>query len=655
MVYGWAGQVLRIDLSAGEIEREPLDLDMARSYLGGRGLNSRLLYDLVRGDVDEFGPENVIIFGVGPLGGTLAPASSRYTVTSKSPSTNIFCDSCSGGQFGAELKLAGYDHIVFTGQSEQPVFLLIEDDRVELHPADWLWGEDTWSTQKALRKRFGDDIQVACIGQAGENLVRYAGVIHGLKRAAGKYGMGAVMGSKRLKAIAVRGTKGIGVADPGGFMAMCRDVMGEITAHPFYKRRSVYGTPLVMEMLNEMGALSTRNFESPYDEHADDIGGVVLTRKYSDRMRSCYACPVHCTHHYQLKEGPYAGTYGEGPEFTLTSMMGNRCGCNDLEALLKMNQLVNEYGMDPAALGGLIGWAMDCYARGILTRGDVDGLDLTWGNAEAMIQLIHKTARREGFGAVLAEGEKRAPAIVGRGSEKLMHHIKGGIVIVEDPRALKGFGLAYLTSTRGSDHLRAYYILDQAGLTDLAEKLVGDPEAANPSTPYGKGKGVKWFEDYVTILDALSLCKFNYASMMDFVAAPDRIAQMVAACTGWQVDGASLLRAGERIYNVEKAFNSRLGLTRKDDNFSVPEKFLEEPLPAGGNKGEVFELDQMLDDYYAARGWGVDGLQTRAKLEELELTDIADELEGMQKLSAGAIDRLQGEQMPAKSASLGNL
>lgn len=633
MVYGWAGQVLRIDLSAGEIKREPLDLEMARAYVGGRGVNSRLLYDSVRGDVDEFGPENVLIFGVGPLGGTLAPASSRYTVTSKSPSTNIFCDSSSGGQFGPELKLAGYDHIVFTGQSKEPVFLLIEDDRVELLAADWLWGEDTWSTQKALRRRFGDDIQVACIGQAGEKLVRYAGVIHGLKRAAGKYGMGAVMGSKKLKAIAVRGTKGIGVADPRGFMAICRDALNEITTHPFYKRRSVYGTPLVMEMLNEMGALSTRNFESPYDEHADDIGGVELTRKYSNRMRSCYSCPVHCTHHYVLKDGPYEGSFGEGPEFTLTSMVGNRCGCHDLEALLRMNQLMNEYGMDSAALGGLIAWAMDCYARGILTKDEVDGLDLAWGNSEAMIQLIHKTARREGFGAVLAEGEKRAPAIVGRGSEKLMHHIKGGIVIVEDPRALKGFGLAYLTSTRGSDHLRAFYSIEQAGAAELAEKLVGDPDAANPSTPRAKGKGVKWFEDYMTLLDALSLCKFNYGGMMDLAASPDKLAAMVSSCTGWQVDGPSLLLAGERIYNVEKAFNSRLGLTRKDDNFSVPEKFLEEPLSAGGNKGEVFELDQMLDDYYAARSWGMDGLQTRAKLEELGLKDIADELEGMGKLT----------------------
>ncbi|MHB1162315.1 MAG: aldehyde ferredoxin oxidoreductase family protein, partial [Chloroflexota bacterium] len=619
MVNGWAGRTLHVDLSSGRMRPEPLDLEFARTYLGGRGVNSRLLYDAVRGDVDEFGPENVLIFGVGPLGGTLAPSSSRYTVTSKSPSTNIFSDSCSGGQFGPELKQAGYDHLIFTGRADKPVYLLIENDQVELLDADWLWGENAWNTQKALRKRLGDDIQVATIGQAGENRVRYAGILHGLKRAAGKFGMGAVMGSKNLKAIAIRGTKGIGIADPKRFMAACRQAHEAIKAHPFYKRRSVYGTPLQMDLLNELGALSTRNFESSVDENVDAISGVTLTRNYSRGMRSCFACPVHCTHYYSLEAGPYKGTYGEGPEFTVTSMIGNRCGCYDMEAILHMNKLLNEYGMDPAAMGGLLGWAMDCYAHGILNSSELDGLELTWGNSEAMIALIHKTACREGFGGVLAEGEKRAPAIVGRGSEKLMHHIKGGVVIIEDPRALKGFGLAYITSSRGSDHLRGYYILDQGGLVDVAAKVVEDPEAADPLTPVGKGKGVKWFEDYAAVVDALALCKFNWVSMVDLSSSSDRMAELVESCTGWRVDGAALLRAGERIYNVEKAFNARLGLDRKADNFSVPEKFLEEPLPDGGGKGEIFELDQMLDDYYTARGWGLDGLPKRAKRDQLGL------------------------------------
>ncbi len=636
MTFGWAGKILRVDLSSGLTRSEPLDLEAARAYLGGRGLNSRLLYDMVRGNVDEFGPENALIFGVGPLGGTLAPASSRFTVTSKSPSTNIFSDACSGGLFGPELKLAGYDHLIFIGRSERPVYMLIEDDYVELRDAAWLWGENAWDTQKALRKQLGDDVQIATIGQAGENRVRYAGVLHGLKRAAGKYGMGAVMGSKNLKAIAVRGTRGIDIADPKRYMAVCKTAHDEIKAHPFYKRRSVYGTPLQMEMLNELGALSTRNFESSVDEDVDAISGVRLTREYSRGMRSCFACPAHCTHYYRLEGGAYKGTYGEGPEFTVTSMIGNRCGCYDLEAILHINQLLNEYGMDPAAVGGLLGWAMDCYAHGILNSSELDGLELTWGNAQAMVALVHKIARREGFGTVLAEGEKRAPAIVGRGSEKLMHHIKGGVVIVEDPRALKGFGLAYVTATRGSDHLRGYYLLDQAGMVDVADKLVGEPEAADPLTPKGKGKAVRYTEDYAAVVDALGLCKFNWIGMVDLTRSTDRMAELVSACTGWKADAAALLQGGERITNVERSFNARLGLDRKDDNFSNPEKFLKEPLPDGGGKGEVFELDEMLDDYYTARGWGLDGLPARPKLEQLGLKDVADELESIGRLSATA-------------------
>jgi aldehyde:ferredoxin oxidoreductase len=634
MVYGWAGQTLQVDLSSGEVRREPLDMEMAKAYLGGRGLNSRLLYDIVKGDVDEFGPENALIFGAGPLGGTLVPASSRSTVTSKSPSTNIFSDSSMGGQFGPEMKLAGYDQLVFTGQAEKPVYLLIDNDHVEICDADWLWGENAWNTQKALRKRLGDDVQIATIGEAGENRVRFAGVLHGLKRAAGKFGMGAVMGSKNLKAIAIRGTKGIGIADPKELMRLSREAMDEITSSAHYKRRSVFGTPLQMELLNEIGALSTRNFESGIDEDVDAISGITMTRNFSNGMRSCYSCPAHCTHYYKIENGPYRGTISEGPEFTITSMMGNRCGCYDLPAILHMNQLMNEYGIDPAAVGGLIGWAMDCYARGIINSAELDGMELTWGNAEAMVKLIHQISHREGFGAILAEGEKRAPQIVGRGSEKLMHTIKGGIVIAEDPRTLKGFGLAYLTATRGSDHLRGYYILDQGGLTDLATKLTGEPEAADPLTPKGKGKGVRWTEDYAAITDALSICKFNWIGMVDISRAPDRLADLVGAVTGWKADRSDLLQAGERITNIEKAFNTRLGLDRKDDNFSNPDKFLKEPMPDGGAKGEVFELDEMLDDYYTARGWGLDGLPARPKLEALGLKDVADELAAMGRLTA---------------------
>jgi aldehyde:ferredoxin oxidoreductase len=316
-------------------------------------------------------------------------------------------------------------------------------------------------------------------------------------------------------------------------------------------------------------------------------------------------------------------------------MVGDRCGIADLEALLVMNQLLNEYGMDAAAFGGLVGWAMDCYERGIIGKADTDGLELVFGNADATMELVHKTARREGFGNVLAEGEKRAPQIIGRGSDQYMYHCKGGVIIAEDPRALPGFGLAYLTSTRGSDHLRAEYTIETSpDGREVARKLFGSEDAANPTTPKGKGKGVKWFEDMNTVVDSLGLCKFNYPRMMeDPASTPDLLARAFFFVTGVQISGEELLRAGERIYNVEKAFNVRLGLARRDDNFSVPEKFLAEPLKDGRFQGQVFHLDEMLDEYYDARGWGREGLQTREKLEELGLGEIADELASLEKLS----------------------
>jgi len=638
-VYGWCGRILKVDLTSRRIEVVPLDLAAARKFLGGRGLNSWSLYHMVRKDIDEFSPENPVIVGAGPLCGTLVPASSKFTITTKSPLTNIFTDSCAGGYFGPELKFAGYDQVLILGASKNPVYLLIDDDDVTLLDAEHLWGKNTWAAQKQIRQLHGDDFQIACIGQGGENLVRYAGVMHGLKRAAGKFGVGAVMGSKKLKAIAVRGTKGVKVAHPDLLLGFALDTQKAIKNSTIFKTRSIYGTPYLEDVMSPMGLLSTRNFRTSTFEHYKEIGGIRLTDRYSTRMRSCLGCPAHCTHVYSLQNGPYKGTFGEGPEFTLTSMVGDRCGISDLEALLKINQLLNEYGLDAAAFGGLLGWAMDCYERGIIDQADTGGIELNFGNAEAAIALAHKTAHREGFGDVLAEGEKRAPRIVGRGSERYMHHSKGGIIIAEDPRALPGFGLAYLTSTRGSDHLRAMFTIETHPKgREIAEILFGEKDAANPKTYRGKGKGVKWYEDLATVVDALGLCKFNYPRMLDdIVHALEIMTRGFFMVTGLKLSVEEMLEAGERIFNVEKAFNSRLGLSRKDDNFSVPEKFLREPLRDGGFKGQVFPLEPMLDEYYEARGWGTDGLQTWKKLEDLGLEEIAVELRSSGRLSGREI------------------
>lgn len=633
--FGWAGQILKIDLSNKRIEKEPLDPALARKFIGGRGLNSYTLYKMVPEDIDAFDPRNVVIIGIGPLCGTLLPSASKVTITSKSPSTNIFGDANMGGYFGSAVKYAGYDQIIITGAADKPSYILIEDDDVRIMDGREIWGKNTWEAQKWLRDKHGSAFEVACIGQCGENRIRFANVMHGLKRAAGKFGMGAVLGSKNIKAIAVRGNGGLNIAHPEEFMDYCKVVQEKIMGDSFYKTRSVYGTPHLQDTLSPLGVMSTRNFQDSTFEDYAMIGGIRLSREYASGMRSCQACPAHCAHYYHLTDGKYAGSYGEGPEFTVTSMVGDRCGINDMDALLRANQLLNEYGMDCAAFGGLVAWLMDCYERGLIDKNDTDGLDLHFGNGDAMVELCHKVAFREGIGDILAEGEGRAPKLLGRGSEKLMQHIKGGIIIAEEPRALPGFGLQYLTSTRGSDHLRARYSLETTGIGPMiAETLFGRPDAANPNTTVDKAKGVRHFEHLMTMVDCLGVCKFNFTGFINALDTPPILAKAVSLVTGLDISEQELFIVAERVFNVEKAFNVRLGLSRKDDNFSNPEKFMEEPIRSGPHKGKVFHRDILLDEYYEVRGWDHDGMPRRSTLEQLDLKEVADELTALGKIGA---------------------
>jgi len=633
-LYGWVGKVLNADLTRERMTEEPLGAEFAKAYLGGRGINVRRLYDLIKPGIDPLGPENVLIFGVGPLAGTLAPAAGRFNVSAKSPQTDIIGDGNCGGFFGPELKFAGYDQIIIHGVAKKPVYLWINDGEAELKDAGSLWGSDTWDTQKTIRKELGDErVQIAAIGQAGEKLVRIATIAHGIKRQIGRCGLGAVMGSKKLKAVAVRGTRSIEVAQPREFERVCEEIYDEATHHPFAINRGKYGTSLIVEWSQEVGQHATRNWSTPILEYADDIGGVKLREDFTVKMRACFGCPSHCTPFAVVREGKYAGTYCEGPEFQTLGAFGAVCGCRDLAAIMKINSLANRYGVSTSCLGVIIGWAIDCFKRGLITEKETGGLKLDWGDPELLIDLVKKTANREGFGNILAEGEKRAPKIVGKGTEKFIYHAKGMAIVPQDPRAVKLSGLAWVTSTRGGDHLRGGAYLDVAFMISTAEKLHGIRDVADPIAFKGKGKVLPWHENFATIIDAAGLCKFVYIQFLDLLNAPDKVARLISTATGWEMDKQKLLGVGERIFNVEKAFNTREGLTRKDDNWSVPEKFNKEPLKEGPCKGSVFELDQMLDEYYERRGWDVKtGLQTKAKLEELGLKDIADELERMGKL-----------------------
>lgn len=626
-LFAWRKKVLDVDLTQGAIKIENLSTKFLKDYIGGRGINSRRLFDLVKAGTDPLSSENILLFATGPLNGTLAPGASRFTVTAKSPLTKAFGDSNCGGGFGVELKFAGYDQIVLRGKSARPVYLWIDDDKVEIRDARYLWGNDCWTTEKMIKEEICDpDIEVISIGPAGEKLVRYAAIMNWAKRAAGRTGMGAVMGSKNLKAIAVRGSKDLPVARPDEFERICEEACKSIKAHRSFTNWSEYGTPFLMESVNASGMDCVRNYERAIFEKAAEIGGVRLKADFSRKMRACTSCPVHCSHYFTVADGEFSGESGDGPEYVVTSMIGSKCGISDLPALLKINNLVNKYGIDAGSVGTMIAWSMDCYTRGIINKDITDGLELNWGNYGSAIELIHKIAGRDGFGDILAEGESMAPKIIGRGSHKYMYHIKGMSPVVEDPRATKLFGLQYFTSTRGGDHLRALATLDRMRDEKLAERLFNDPTVANPLVPEGKGKVLPWFENFCAATDSAGLCKRMSFSMFHAVT-PDSFRKMLAAATGWDLSEKELFASGERVFNIEKAFNVREGLGRKDDNFSVPEKFLEEPLKEGPAKGHVVELDLMLDEYYEARGWEKStGLPRVETLKNLGLADIADEL-----------------------------
>lgn len=621
-----AGIVLKIDLTDSEIKKEPLSPAFARKYLGASGFNSAKLFELVKPEVEALSPANVLMFGVGPLSGTLAPGSSRLTVTAKSPLTDIFGDSNMGGSFATELKFAGYDQIVILGKAKSPVYLWIDDDEVELRDASHLWGKSTWEAARIIKEDVDDPaLQVVCIGQAGENLVRFANIISPTKRAAGLGGMGAVMGSKGLKAVAVRGSKDITVARPDDFIKTCSDMCEYvINKHPYYANDCELGTPGLMEMLAPTGVVGVRNFQKNLLANWKAISGKTFVRDFGTAKKSCPTCFIACSHFHSVKSGEFAGVYGEGPEFGLTEM-GLRCEIDNMPALLKIHELFNQYGIDCISAQQMISWAMECYQRGILTREDFDGNPLSFGNYHACIEMIPKIAGREGLGSLLAEGEKRAPLLVEKGSEKFMYHVKGQAIIVRDPRANKEFGLQFLTSTRGADHLKGIFrMISVLKESSIGNKLWGDSKAVGQDKSKGTGMvtevAVKWCEDMMATVNASGMCMRTPGSVQ-------LLARALSSATGVDFTENELLVIGERIFNIQKAFNSRQGLTRSDDNFSTPEKFTLEPVREGMCKGSVFERDMMLDKYYKTREWDQQtGLQTKKKLCDLELEEVAAEL-----------------------------
>ena len=613
----WTGKILRVDLTNGTCTTEPLNMQWAKDYLGQRGLATKYYVEEVEPTVDPLSPENKIIWATGPLTGTMASTGGRYSVITKGALTGAIACSNSGGYFGAELKMAGWDMVIVEGRAANPVYLSITNDKAELLDASWLWGKSVWETEPAIKAKLQDPlIRVATIGRAGETGCLYAAVVNDLHRAAGRSGVGTVMGSKNLKAIAVRGTVGVGnIRDPRAFMkatVAAKKVLADnaVTGQGL----PTYGTQVLMNVINEMGAMPTRNHRDVQFEGAKDISGEAMhePRKSDGKKnlvtnQACFGCTIACGRiskidekHFTVQNKPqYWGASG-GLEYEAAWALGSANGVNDLDALTYANFICNEQGMDPISFGATVGAVMELYDMGVLTQEQL-GIDAKFGSAEALTHFVEITARGEGFGREIAQGSKRLTAKYGH--PDLSMSVKGQEFPAYDSRGIQGMGLAYATSNRGACHLRGYTV---------ASEVLGIPVKTDPLVTDGKAELVKAFQDATAVFDSAGVCVFTTFAW----TLADLQPQLHAACDeSYTMESLALI--GERIWNMERDFNNRAGFTHLDD--TLPKRLLTEPAKTGPAKGLVNGLDKMLPEYYAARGWNAQGQLLDATRSRLSL------------------------------------
>jgi aldehyde:ferredoxin oxidoreductase len=613
MAYGWIGTVLRINLTDRTVTKEPLNEDWAKEYVGGRGLGAKYLSEEMDPTVDALDPENKMLFVTGPLTGTNASCGSRYMVVTKGPLTNAITTSNSGGYWGPELKFAGYDMLILEGKASSPCYLWIYNDTVEIRDADHLWGKTVWETEEELRTELGvPDSVIASIGPAGENLVRFACIMNDLHRAAGRSGVGAVMGSKNLKAIAVRGTGGVKLADPLAFMKGMWDMREKLRESPVTAEGlPMYGTEVLVNVINEHGALPTNNHQSSVFDQAENISGETLTETRLVANKACFSCAIACGR-VSVLPGEAASKYevstsprnwkiaGEGPEYEAAWAMGAECGIGDLDALIKANWLCNDLGMDSISFGATVAAAMELYEKKAVSLEQTE-IPLVFGSAEALLIMAERIAYRKGFGTELAEGSKRMTAKFGR--PEFFMGVRGQEFAAYEARAIQGMGLGYATSNRGACHLKAYTV---------AAEILGLPRQMDPNATEGKAEIAKIFQDATSTVDATGLCQF-----LTFGVGLEEMLPQLAAATGVDYQLEELMTIGERIWNLERRWNERSGMTGAED--TLPKRILEEPLPSGPAKGKVNRLGEMLPEYYELRGWDKDGKITPEKLKELGL------------------------------------
>jgi aldehyde:ferredoxin oxidoreductase len=636
MVYGYAGTILRVNLTNGKIVKQPLPLEWAHMFIGGSGINDWILYNEVGPEVAPLSPENKLIIGVGPLAGTTFPAGSKVRVTFRSPLTGVFGDGSAGSWFGPMLKYAGYDHIVIEGKSDKPVYLWINDEEVEIRDASHLWGRDSHETDDILREELAnEEISTMVIGPGGENLVKYAVVVFDRDRTA-RAGGGCVLGSKKLKAIAVYGTKSLKIADVEKFEELCHRVMELVDprTNPMIEKLSRYGTMASIPLYNEIGCHSVKNWQDVQwsEEKIRAIDPDTFLEKYYVRSMSCSNCIVHCSHVWEVKDGCFAGEKGLKIEYVPVGALGLHLDNPDMASILYLTDLSNKLGIDVIEAATSIGLLIECREKRLITEDETNGMRFEWGDVDVIKETIKKIAYREGIGNLLAEGTLNAAKKIGKGAERFVCHAKG-MTMIEDVRATPHWALAYAVSTRGADHTKAYSFIDKTGRTDVSQKLFGSPEAGETFSPKLKEVSVKFCEEFYALIDSLGFCKLIGTRLLvpsdpKKAFTPNDLAPIFSVCTGIIISPDEFLKCGERIVLVEKSFNARIGLSRKDDTLGY--RWMNEPCPSGPGKGMKCKdyLPELLTKYYKLRGFDHEtGLPTRSKLEELNLKKVADDLE----------------------------
>ena len=619
----YAGKILRINLTTGSVVTEKLPLDKVKPFLGGRGLGGKMLADEIPAGIDPLSADNKIFIITGPLTGTSAPTSGRYMVVTKSPLNNVIASSNSGGYWGAELKFAGYDMVVVEGKAKKPVYINIKDNQVEIRPADNLWGKTTNETVDDLLAEVGDPkAKVLNIGPAGENLSLMAAVMNDRWRAAARSGVGAVMGSKNLKAIVVRGSGKVQVAQPEKFKELIRSVIKKIRDNSVTGQGlPTYGTALMVNIINENGVFPTNNFQKGVFDAAESISGETIAEKYLTKKDSCYRCPIACGRYCKVDNEE-----GGGPEYETVWAFGSDCGVSDLPAIIKANNVCNEMGLDTISTGATIAAAMELYQRGYIKPEEVNGPELKWGSGEAIIEWAKKIGLADGLGAKMALGSARLCEAYG--APELTMSVKKLELAGYDPRGVMGHGLQYATSNRGGCHVRGFMIWIE---------ILGLPEKLDPYSVEGKSQWVKNFQDLTAVIDSLGLCLFTL-----FALGAKDLTELYNAATGENLTVDELLTCGDRIYNIERLFNLQEGYSAKDD--TLPKRLLNEAMPDGPVKGKVHQLDKMLPAYYELRGWDDKGVPTEEKKKALGLLDTRNSnVAAKNKASGGFICSLMWE------------